>query len=56
MNSDNTPHITHTHITLHKPDGTTVYTIENKRQDKFHDIYKHGGTNPPFEESLAKLI
>jgi hypothetical protein len=46
----------HTHTTIHRLDGTTVCSIDNRRLDKFHDIYKHEGTNIPFEESLAKLI
>ena len=46
----------HTHTTLHRPDGTTICTIDNRRLDKLHDIYKHDRTNPPFAESLSRLI
>jgi len=45
-----------THTSLHRPDGTTIYTIENRRLDKLHDIYNNIPINPPFEEYLAKLI
>jgi len=45
-----------THTSLHRPDGTTIFTIENRRLDKLHDIYNKIPINPPFEESLAKLI
>ena len=45
-----------THTTLHRPDGTTICTIDNMRLDKLHDIYIHDRTNPPFAESLARLI
>jgi hypothetical protein len=45
-----------THTTLHRLDGTTICTIENRRLDKLHDIYNHSLSNPPFEEALAKLI
>jgi hypothetical protein len=45
-----------THTTLHRPDGTTICTIENRRLNKLHDIYKHERTNPLFAESLTKLI
>ncbi len=51
-----TSHTTDTHTTLYKPDGTTICSIENRRLDKLHDICKHESTNPPFKESLAKLI
>jgi hypothetical protein len=45
-----------THTTLHGPDGTTICTIENRRLDKPHDVYKNTETNPPFDEPLAKFI
>ncbi len=44
------------HTTLHRSDGTLLYTIENRRLDKLHDIYNNTANNPPFEESLAHLI
>ena len=44
------------HTTLHKLDGTTICTIENRELDKLHDIYNNIPTQPPFVESLAKLI
>jgi hypothetical protein len=44
------------HSTLHRPDGTLISTIENRRLDKLHDIYNNTPNNPPFEESLAHLI
>jgi hypothetical protein len=44
------------HTTLHRPDGTLICTIENRRLDKLHDIYNNTANNPPFEESLAHLI
>jgi hypothetical protein len=46
----------YTHTTLHSPNGTTVCSIDKRRLDKLGDMYTHEGTNPPFEESLAKLI
>jgi hypothetical protein len=46
----------HTHTTLHRLDETTICTLENRRIDKLHDIYKYESTNPSFAESLAKLI
>jgi hypothetical protein len=45
-----------THIALHRLDGATIYTIENSRLDKLHNIYKNIPNNPPFEESLTKLV
>ena len=45
-----------TYISLHRPDGNTISTIEKRRLDKLHDIYNKIPTNPPFEESLVKLI
>ncbi len=44
------------HTTLHRLDGTTIYTIDNIGLDKQHDIYNYTPNNPPFEDSLAKLI
>jgi len=43
-----------THTTLHKPDGTTICTIENKRLEKLRDINKDTETNLQFPELLAK--
>ena len=45
-----------THTTLHRPDGTTICNIENRKIDKLHEMYKNMNTNPPFAESLAKLM
>jgi hypothetical protein len=46
-----------TQITIHRPNGTTIYNIENRRLDKLHEIYQKSiDTNPEFAESLAKII
>jgi hypothetical protein len=44
------------HTTLRRPDAATICNIENRRLDKLHEIYKNIDTNPPFAESLFKLI
>ncbi len=38
------------------PNGTTICTIENRRVDKFYDLYKSTKTSPPFAKSVHKLI
>jgi hypothetical protein len=45
-----------THTSIHRPDGTLIGKIDNRRLDKLHDIYISTTNNPPLEESLAKLI
>jgi hypothetical protein len=43
------------HATLHRPDGTTICTIDNRRLDTLYDIYNHTTINPPFEKSIASV-
>jgi hypothetical protein len=45
-----------THTSIHRPYGTLIGIIDDRRLDKLHYIYMNTANNPPFEESLAHLI